>query len=488
MTTFQTCYVAADGKLYESSHDDTDCITYRIAVDAIGWWSDLVIDQNGVAWINGEDAVQTTGAFCAALHPTAPELYVQRGNSGFVDVYNFADFTTPTRSYTEPYVAQAALLRVNPDGTPLMNTSERNGRVVAGVALSGWIEERGWIAGLADNGLPGGCVFLQKPDGSAWMWSPGHDIQRPIELAVSADGTECWIAVSDVNPPKPSEIVSLMVPYLWHETPKPAMPSVPAAPATMPSAWVGIVGPTSPADPGNCSWGFSTFPDTRPTTDMASEDKDIRDRPYTHGLWLSDNHAAPETVDPEIAYTKARGATAVYLHCDAQGQLANVAAAAHRVTAAGLTPLVGLHVNHGWPDTIYPFDGLTLNVRTFGKDMATLRDGVVEAIQQMRLGHVQVCYIFGWYQGGVSLDTRWPELATYLRIAISRIGTPEHFPGWQPPVITPPVIPTKPPIVLVPKRDKDKAQILGASAGIAGAIIGIWQWLRRKRKKKQEAA
>ena len=89
---------------------------------------------------------------------------------------------------------------------------------------------------------------------------------------------------------------------------------------------------------------------------------------------------------------------------------------------------------------------------------------------------------------GLDRPPRSAWCAEYFKQLVHWTPTPSVSLRQPPPVITPPVIPTKPPIVLVPKRDKDKAQILGASAGIAGAIIGIWQWLRRKRKKKQEAA
>jgi len=482
VTTFQTCYVAADGSLQQDAHHETDTITFRASPLA-----DLRIDQNGLAWVNGYPSVQTTGAFCAALHPTDPELYVQRGNSGFVDVYNFADFTTPTRSYAEPYVAQAAILRVNPDGTPLMNTSERNGRVVLVLAdgrevkLSGWLEDRGWLCGLSDNGLVGGCVFLQKPDGSAWMWSPGHDIQRPIELAVSADGTVCWIAVSDVNPPKPSEIVRLMVPYAAYVAPAPTLPAITIGPQR--PIWRGSLNGIVRGNCGNEPDAVNLIEDVRWV--MPEQE------PRLLALFLDTK--APDAAVGQTAEMAVRNRVPVILDPDGDGDKA------WRITdRLHFSEVRVLHALQHYPNKGESMADYEFRVRSSVGDVVirplyTFGDASREAevaacnlvLDRVIADNPKVVMDLGF---GLDRPPRSAWCAAYFQQLVNATPTPSVSLRQPPPVITPPVIPTKPPIVLVPKRDKDKAQILGASAGIAGAVIALWQWIKRKRKKKQEAA
>jgi hypothetical protein len=219
--------------------------------------------------------------------------------------------------------------------------------------------------------------------------------------------------------------------------------------------------------------------DDRPVMEMSAFASTIAGRTLLVGLWLSDNNARPETVDAEIAFAKARGASSVYLHCDDPRHWDAVHAAAERVTEAGLVPIWGTNIVEGVTnivDKATPLWGLTLNIRTVNKSPALLMAGIVDALEQVRTRpDCAMVMIFGWEH------CEWSALKDWLVQVIHAVPQPVQYPGVvAPPVVTPP--PVVPLPVIKPDTHKGKTAAIVSAAGGIGVFVA---WLIRKCRRKQ---
>lgn len=336
-------------------------------------------------------------------------------------------------------------------------------------------EDASGIVALSDGDDPSpwpGCVVWLRPDAEPLMWCPPSDIPHPPRISHGR------IAISGDDTPEPDAIP--WVPYARHE---PARPTLPAPPSDLPAMWIGFVADQGlPADGryGNCSWSaFTGAASDLPVTEMRAWADSIWNRPLLCGLWLSDNGAPADSVRAQIEFATARHAKAVYLHCDDERHRPTVLEAAQIVEAAGLVPIMGLHVNAGVPPPAPAMGamgllGVTLNIRTWGKDLQQLAAGV----QWVFTAGPAVVFIFGWD------DCAWPELREWIATVVARVPRPAAYPG----VIMAPVVPVDPPAPIAPEprhsrghggqARRSNAPAVALAGGLGVAVAWLWRKLR----------
>ena len=277
--------------------------------------------------------------------------------------------------------------------------------------------------------------------------------------------------------------------------PSPALPPVPKGL----KVWAGLDASAGALVMGNCTWsGEKGVTDPRPAAEMAEyADEWIPGRRLLCGLWLSDNERDGGTVDFEVAFAKSRGAHAVYIHWDDPNHR-NVWLAETVVGSQDLEPILGVHVVDSRSGLVRQCEqidhfgpwGATINVRTHGRTregMAGALAAFVEHLEAHRDG-LRVIFVTNWYQAGVPLTERWPELAAWLTDFLSGIEEPEHLPGWKPepvpepgpePEPTPPTWPSRPPAG-GSERKSDTDLIV---ALVTVGIVPLFKWLWGRRKK-----
>ena len=479
------CCVGADGLSFVEFLAGPGVLHIRGVVDPAGnvWEIESGDAPGATLYRNHELAQHFAGAYGVG------ETLLRVDSAGNIQVYlngdNVNDMARvdvvvagvgPLRFYDVPYSSEG-LLYVKDDGTPVPDLHPYSHRVINGVSLSHVTECKGHLVGLADGGpYPSGCVVWVPPNGAMLMHPVKHDVQLAPRIAVNDNG-QARIVYSGVD--SPSMDAMTFEPYRPYIAPAPVLPRIPEPPASMPALWIGVVEDKGSSPLGNCAWGSSSAlsMDPRPVTEMSPWANTIYARDFLCGLWLSDNNTPAETVDAEIAFTKAKGASAVYLHCDDTAHLLTVNEAWRRVAGAGLKPIWGNNVNEGRPDVVTfitgELTGITLNIRTYGKDPQLLLDGVVWAVEQMRSGQVACCFVFGYW------DCHWPELRAYVDAVMQRTPTPKLFPGQRPEPEPPPVPPTPTPEAghVTPDRGhggSSKPLSEGAAIGVAVAAASPW--------------
>lgn len=341
---------------------------------------------------------------------------------------------------------------IEPDGTPVMG----NGRhlTVRGVELWNASQDAlGNWCGLGAGGGPSGCIAFVPVTGEPLMWVCPTDCPFPPRISQGR------VAISGTfETPAPGDW-SAWVPFKLYEAPEPAKPVLlPLPDGPFPPCWLGIQSDWGTIPEACCIWSPSSrIGDQRPVTETVAGAKTILGLPFLHGLWLSDRDNPPQTVDGEIAFTKQKGAYAVYLHRDADTsqQTANVANASLRVQGAGLHSIIASHIYDQPIPTGNVYAGLTMNVRTVGRDLSVLARNWSWFVAQLKSGHCEVAYLTNVFERDAlnDLSEQWPELARQVDELIARVPKPLHFPGYvEPPVIQPP------PIVQPPPQPPSKGQ------------------------------
>lgn len=297
-----------------------------------------------------------------------------------------------------------------------------------------WLDTDGYNqVALSTGGGPAGCVVYVPLGQPPLMWVPPTDIPHPPFISAGR------IAISGENPPPVDDPrpENGWRPYEAYVAPQPQLPDLGTAPAGL-TLWVGVdASQCETLPPGNFTWsGMKGAIDPRPAAESAaSADEWIGSRPLLCGLWLTDNGAAPETVDVEIAFAKQRGAFAVAIHIDAvdaQRQAADDAA--RRVLEAGLQPVLLAHAA-GYPSDFAkalehvrtsPAWGITLNARTFGKDLDAFAETIQAVGRALDQSGCTALFVFGNLD---RTEREWPDFGRWLRELCANTKTPVLKPG-----------------------------------------------------------
>lgn len=460
--------IGVNGELLEVCRTAAEGMWCRISPLGDVAWIDPLTDT---CWLNGMVMnPRKTFALAPLAFDDVGRLWVYHADDvNTLSVYDFdGDYQrrVPIRPGTSGIVSVT-------DGIVVMGDDEPNfRRVVDGKLWACCVETEHYIVGgYGNDQYPGALAKYDKRTGQVQHWLgytpvPHSALEYNGVLRVYINGTP--------NSPEPDQLV-------WVDAlPEPVQtwPTLPPPPTSMPPMWIGGCAPPEVYVPGNMTWGPGYQVDARPYTEGAAyPHPSFAHRELLMGLWLSDRNNPPETVQAEIDYARANSAHAVYLHCDADDQWFYVREAGDRVRAAGLLPIYGDHVNHGEAVIVPNVDGawgVTINIRTHGKDPARLFSGVTRAIETAAEKGATDVLIFGW-------EASCDPLRDYLTAVCSVTPQPASKPGQPaptPPVETPPVT-TPGTTTPSPKRD-----YVGLGAAIASVVMLFkpWKWFKRKKK------